>query len=175
MRPMPDKLIRAAAADRVGHGAGGAAELGADARALQVHFGDVELVDLGAQIAEPRVGDVRAVDQIGVVLAAAAGGRADRAAVVGDAGNQLKQARGTVRSSGRLLSVSVLKLKLTSVDRTSTIGWMRRDGQRFRDGQAEDDVDLGALPTSTTAVRRALPTPALSIWIVYSPGIRYSN
>ena len=42
-RPMPDNVIRAAAADRVGDDAARAAEFGADARAFQIHFRDVEL------------------------------------------------------------------------------------------------------------------------------------
>src|SRR6185436_3935039 len=72
--------VGSAAADRIGHGSRGPAELGADAGAFHVHFGDVQLVHLDAEIAEAHVRDVHAVDQIGVVLAAAAGSRTDGAA-----------------------------------------------------------------------------------------------
>jgi hypothetical protein len=86
------KLVGAAPADGVLHRSGRAAELGRDSRANQVYLGDVEGVNLGAKVAECRVRDVRPINQVSVVLAPAAGRGADRAAIVGHAGYQLKQA-----------------------------------------------------------------------------------
>ena len=84
--------IRATSADRVDDGSSGPAELRADAASLHVDFRDVELVDLRAEIAERRAGDVGAVDEIQIVLPASACCRADRAPIVGNAGDQLEQA-----------------------------------------------------------------------------------
>ncbi len=83
--------IRAAAADRIRNSAAGAAEFGADSGALQIHFSDIEFVHFGAEIAERGIRDVRAVDQVRVVLSTAASGGPDVASIVGDAWDQLEQ------------------------------------------------------------------------------------
>ena len=72
-------------------GTGRAAELRGDRRPLDVELGDVELVHLGREVAVARVRDVDAVEQVGVVVTAAAGGDAAGRPVVRDAGDQLEQ------------------------------------------------------------------------------------
>src|SRR5205085_1420907 len=78
--------------DDVDDAAPGAAGFGADPGALHVDFSDIELVDLGAEVSKSGIGNVGAVNQVGVVLEAAAARRAYPAAVVGDAWQQLEQA-----------------------------------------------------------------------------------
>ena len=69
-----------------------AARRGADRAALGGDLRDVELVDFRRQVTEQRIRDVHAVEQVHVVLPAAAAVRREPA-VVGDAGNQLHQAQ----------------------------------------------------------------------------------
>src|SRR5437762_11984226 len=85
------EAVGAASADRIGDRSARPAELGADRGAFDVDLRDVELTDLGAQVAEPRVGDVGAIHQVSVVLPSSAGSRSNRAAVLCDAGDQLEQ------------------------------------------------------------------------------------
>ena len=139
------EAVRAAPAHGVGHGPGAASELGGDSRPGQVHLGDVELIDLDRESAECRTGDVGAVEQVGVVLAAAAGGEAHRAAVFGHARRELKQA-----------AVGVLDrhaVELVLGEGQAGVGGThvhhRRDrahGDRFADGDAEEDIHLGVAP-----------------------------
>src|SRR5215212_2523591 len=56
--PHPSQLVGTAAADDVDDAAAGAAGFSAHAGSLEVHFSDVQLVDLRAEITECRVGDV---------------------------------------------------------------------------------------------------------------------
>ena len=113
--------IRAAAADRIRDRAAGAAEFGADSGALQVHFSDIELVHLGAEIAVSDIGDVCAVDQVRVVLPAAAGGGPDVASIVGNARDELEQSavRALQRKAVECIGFDV---EDDLVDRTSTLG-----------------------------------------------------
>ncbi len=109
--------VRSGPADDVDDAAAGATGFSAHTGALQVHFGDIELVDLGAQIAETRVRDVGAVDQIGVVLEAAAACGSDAAAVVGDAWHQLEQPPvGALERQGAQLLCLEVEARLTRAD-----------------------------------------------------------
>ena len=137
------QAVGARAGDGVGDEAGRASELRADAGALHVEFDDVELVDFGGERPEARVGDVDAVDQIGVVLAAAAGGGRERV-VLGDAGNQLEQARVGARERQRFDGLG----GVVEID----LGGLEVDGRRrgadldvFLDRHAEHEIDLRVL------------------------------
>jgi hypothetical protein len=136
------ETIRPTAADCVGDGSTRPAEFSTDAGALQVHLGDIELVHLAAQISESGIRDVGTIDQIGVVLAAAAGSGTDRAPVVSDAWNQLEHAAVRMLERKRIERIG---LEVEADFRRSHVddGRCRRDGQLFFDRDPDDEVQLG--------------------------------
>ena len=100
---------------------GGPAELGADGAPLDAELGDVELGEVGAEGAEERVGDVRAVIQEDVVLLVAAGVGGE-VAVVGDAGGELEE-RGVGPAQRQLLDGLFLPVR-------SDLGGLEVDDRR---------------------------------------------
>src|SRR6185436_18360196 len=65
--PLTVELVGPRLGDGVDHHAPGPAELGGDAAALDAHLVDVDLGDVGQDVPVVRVGDVDAVEQVGVV------------------------------------------------------------------------------------------------------------
>ena len=134
------QLVGARPCHRVGHEPRRPPELGRDGAPLHVELGDVELVHLGAQVTEARVGDVHTVDEIGVVLAArTAVGR--EAVVLGHSGYQLKQARvGALQrqflDEGRV----VVEVHLGALEIDGRV--CRAHLHRLIEGDAEDDIGL---------------------------------
>ena len=133
--------IRAASADRVDDRSSGTAELRADPASFDVDFRNVEFVDLRAQIAERRAGDVGAVDQIQVVLPAPARRWPDRATIVRDAGNQLKQASiGTLERKAVESLVCEVESDLGRPNVDNRAGGVHR--HRFLKRETQDEVHL---------------------------------
>src|SRR5262249_7804569 len=139
------ELIRAAPADRIGYGAAGASEFRADPCALQIHLSDIQLVHLGAQLAERRVCDVGAVDQVRVVLAIPASCQANDASIIWNAWNELKQSAVGSLERKRVERAGV---EVEADLGRSGIDDRRRgeDGQALRDGEAYDEIDLSIFP-----------------------------
>ena len=97
------------------------------------------------QIAERGAGDIGAVNQIQVVLPAAARRRANGAPVVGDAGYQLKQTAVGAFERETIESV-VLEVEPDFSRAHVDDRLCRDDGQLFLDRKAEHEVDLCVLP-----------------------------
>ncbi len=134
------QLVGARARDGVGHEPGRASELRRDRAALDVELDHVEPVDLGAEIAEAGISDVDAIDQVDIVLPAAAAVRSE-AGILGDAGNQLEEAR-VVAVQRQVLN---LLHRVVEVDLGRLQIHVRGgggDGDVLLDVQAEHDVRL---------------------------------